>query len=131
MKSWIKAQKTKINSLALVLQQSRKNIVMISNDKSNADNRTRNLILGIIFDLIGMLSFSIPFLGEFSDVVWAPIAAIALSQMYKGPVGKIGGILEFVEEILPFTDFIPTFTLTWIYTYVIDKQKDSNVVLLK
>ena len=133
MKSWIKAQKTeKIIVWHRFCKWIEKNVhLMLANDKSNADNRTRNLILGIAFDLIGMLSFSIPFLGEFSDVVWAPIAAIALSQMYKGTVGKIGGILEFVEEILPFSDFIPTFTLTWIYTYVINKQKDSTVVLLK
>ena len=101
---------------------------MITNNRSNWNNKKRNLILGIIFDLIGMLSFTIPGIGEFSDVIWAPIGAIALSQMYKGTVGKIGGILEFVEEIFPFTDFIPTFTLTWIYTYVFKKQdnKDMN-----
>ena len=78
---------------------------MNANQNSNANNKQRNLIVGIIFDLIGMLSFSIPLLGEFSDVIWAPIAAIALSQMYKGNVGKIGGIFEFIEEILPFSDF--------------------------
>jgi hypothetical protein len=24
--------------------------------------------------MIGMLSFTVPFLGEFSDVIWAPLA---------------------------------------------------------
>ena len=95
---------------------------MTDSDKSNAKYKSRNLILGIVFDLIGMLSFSVPFVGEFSDVIWAPIAAFALSKMYKGTIGKVGGIFEFVEELLPFLDFIPTFTLTWIYTYVITKQ---------
>ena len=82
----------------------------------------RNLILGVLFDAIGMLSFSVPFLGEMSDVVWAPIAGFILSKMYKGKVGKIAGIVEFLEEIIPFTDFIPTFTLTWVYTYWIQKK---------
>ena len=54
-----------------------------------AKNKTRNLILGIIFDSIGMLSFTIPVLGEFSDVVWAPIAGYLMTTMYKGKVGKI------------------------------------------
>lgn len=80
------------------------------------------LVLGIIFDAIGMLSFSIPFLGEFSDVVWAPISGFLIARMYKGKVGKIAGIVAFVEELFPFTDVIPTFTLTWIYSYWIKKE---------
>ncbi len=36
-------------------------------DESNS-NKNRNLILGIVFDAIGMVSFMVPFLGEFSDV---------------------------------------------------------------
>ncbi|HSN48043.1 MAG TPA: hypothetical protein VLR29_04725 [Flavobacterium sp.] len=88
------------------------------------DNKNRNLVLGLLFDAIGMLSFTIPFLGEFSDVVWAPIAGYLMTWMYKGTVGKVGGTIAFLEEILPFSDFIPTFTLTWIYNYWI---KNRNV----
>ena len=88
------------------------------------DNKNRNLVLGLLFDAIGMLSFTIPFLGEFSDVVWAPIAGFLMTWMYKGTVGKVGGTITFLEEILPFSDFIPTFTLTWIYNYWI---KNKNV----
>lgn len=87
------------------------------------DNRTRDLILGIIFDGIGMLSFSVPMLGEFSDVVWAPLSGFLMLWMYKGTIGKIAGTVSFLEEIIPFTDVIPTFTLTWIYTYWIKKEK--------
>lgn len=85
-------------------------------------NKNRNLILGIVFDAIGMLSFSIPLVGEFSDVVWAPMAGFLMTWMYKGTVGKVGGIFTFIEEITPFTDFIPSFTLTWIYNYWIKKE---------
>jgi hypothetical protein len=85
--------------------------------------KTRNLILGVLFDAIGMISFSIPFLGEFSDVVWAPITGFLMTRMYKGTVGKVGGVLAFLEEIIPFTDVIPSFTLTWIYNYWIKKGK--------
>ena len=83
----------------------------------------QQLILGLVFDAVGMLSFSIPFLGEFSDVIWAPLSGLILAKMYKGTVGKVGGFISFVEELLPFTDIIPTFTLTWIYTHIICRGK--------
>lgn len=86
------------------------------------NNKTRDLVLGILFDAIGMLSFTVPFIGEFSDVIWAPLAGFLMTWMYKGTIGKVGGTIAFLEEILPFTDFIPTFTLTWVYTYLIKKQ---------
>ena len=86
------------------------------------DNKKRDLVLGILFDAIGMLSFTVPLIGEFSDVIWAPLAGFLMTWMYKGTIGKVGGTIAFLEEILPFTDFIPTFTLTWIYTYLIKKQ---------
>lgn len=86
-----------------------------------AANKTRNLILGILFDAIGMLSFTIPFVGEFSDVIWAPLSAYLMTRLYKGSAGKIGGIFAFIEEIVPFTDVIPSFTIMWFYTYIIKK----------
>lgn len=89
------------------------------------NNKTRNLFLSILFDAIGMLSFTIPFLGEFSDVIWAPLAGFLMTWMYKGTIGKVGGVITFIEEILPFSDFLPTFTLTWIYKYLIKKQNAS------
>ena len=85
------------------------------------NTKNRDLILGLLFDLIGMLSFSIPLIGEFSDVIWAPLAGFLMTYMYKGKMGKIAGTLTFVEEIIPFTDFIPTFALTWIYKYLLRK----------
>ena len=89
------------------------------------NNKSRNLFLGILFDMIGMLSFTVPFIGEFSDVIWAPLAGYLMTWMYKGTLGKIGGVVTFLEEILPFSDFIPTFTLTWIYNYLI-KNKNAS-----
>ncbi|MBC7440571.1 MAG: hypothetical protein H7250_11385 [Flavobacterium sp.] len=85
------------------------------------DNKFRNLIFGLMFDGIGLLSFTIPLIGEFSDVIWAPLSGFLMMWMYKGLLGKIGGTISFLEEILPFSDFIPTFTLVWIYNYFIKK----------
>lgn len=89
-----------------------------------SDDRVRKLLLGILLDGVGMISFTIPLLGEFSDVIWAPIAAFIMTRMYKGRVGKVASVLTFIEEALPFTDIIPSFTLTWIYTYYF--QKGNN-----
>ncbi len=78
------------------------------------------LLLSILFDGIGMLSFVIPLVGEFSDVIWAPLSAFLIYKMYQGVEGKIGSVVSFVEEAGIFgTDFLPTFTLTWIYKYVL------------
>jgi hypothetical protein len=89
-----------------------KNVVEVKNNL-----KTKKLVLGILFDAIGMLSFTIPGIGEFGDVVWAPLAGFLMTKMYEGRVGKVAGVLTFVEEIFPFTDVVPSFTLTWIYTY--------------
>lgn len=86
---------------------------------TNENTKNKKLVLGILFDAIGMLSFTIPYIGEFGDVVWAPLAGFLMTKMYEGRVGKVAGVLTFVEEVLPFTDVIPSFTLTWVYTYLI------------
>ena len=85
------------------------------------DNKIRNLFFGLIFDGIGMMSFTIPLIGEFFDVIWGPISGFLMIWMYKGFLGKIGGTVSFLEEIWLFSDFVPTFTLVWIYKYLIKK----------
>ncbi|MGX7668564.1 hypothetical protein [Flavobacterium pedocola] len=90
--------------------------------QTKTDDKSRKLVLSIIFDLIGYASYGIPLVAELTDIIWAPIAGFILARMYKGTVGTVGGLTVFVEELLPGIDFIPTFTLTWIYTYLIKKE---------
>ena len=85
-------------------------------------DKASKLILSLLFDGIGMLSYLVPVFAEVTDLVWAPIAGLILLKMYKGTVGTVGGITVFIEELIPGLDFIPTFTLTWIYTYWIKKK---------
>ncbi|MCW3111563.1 MAG: hypothetical protein JWQ09_6069 [Segetibacter sp.] len=76
-----------------------------------------SFLLCIVMDILGYASFAIPGFGELSDVVFAPISAIIFYKMFGGWKGTFGGIFNFAEEILPFTDFIPTFTIMWVWQY--------------
>lgn len=94
---------------------------------SNRDaNRSRDLVLSLLFDFIGSLSFGIPLIGEFSDVIWAPVSGLLMVWLYKGKTGKVAGVFSFLEELLPFTDIIPSFTLMWIYTYILKSKNSRN-----
>ena len=84
------------------------------------------LILSLLFDGIGMLSYVVPIFAEVTDLVWAPISGILLVVMFKGTAGKLAGVFGFIEELLPFVDVIPTFTITWFYTYVIRGGKGQE-----
>ena len=79
------------------------------------NKKYKKLGLSIVLDVVGLIP--IPFL----DLAWAPISGYAMTKMYKGTKGKIAGIVSFLEEILPL-DIIPTFTIMWIYTYIILKE---------
>lgn len=96
------------------------------NKVTNTSDKNRDIILSIILDLIGIATFLIPFLGEFVDILWAPISGYLLTRIYKGVTGKMAGIFAFLEELIPFTDFIPTYTLMWIYTYIIKKEDQKK-----
>ena len=82
------------------------------------DNRYKKLALGVVFDAIGM----VPFL----DLLWAPLSAYLMTKMYPGKKGKIAAAISFVEEALPFLDFVPTFTIMWVYTYVFKGKKEDE-----
>ncbi len=88
----------------------------------------RLLKRGVIYDLIGMSTMLVPFAGPFLDIVWAPYAARQMRKMYKGNEGKIASVLVFLEEILPYTDIVPSFTLMWLYTFVWKKQPAAQML---
>ena len=90
----------------------------------NNRNKYTKLLLGLLFDAIGYVSFLIPGIGEFSDVLWAPVSAWLMTRMYKGREGRIAAVVSFIEEILPVLDVIPSFTLMWFYTYVFTGKKE-------
>lgn len=87
----------------------------------NRNKKYKYLLLGLLFDLMGTLSFFIPGIGEFSDIIWAPLAGWLMTRMYKGTAGRTAGVITFLEEILPGMDIIPSFTLMWLYTYILKR----------
>ena len=92
------------------------------------DNKIRNLFLGLLFDAIGMASFILPGIGDFSDIIWAPLAGWLMTRMYKGKAGQAAGLVTFVEELIPGLDVVPTFTIMWVYTYVIKRTDESKTI---
>ena len=94
-------------------------------------SKNKLLIRGIILDLIGLSTMFIPVAGPFIDLLWAPFAAKQMNDMYKGRQGKIASVIVFIEEILPGLDFIPTFTLMWLYTFVWKKQAIGQPIKVK
>ena len=99
-------------------------IIEPTHTRASRANKYKLLGLSLLFDAVGMLSFVIPGIGEFSDIIWAPVSALLIYKMYRGAEGKIGGMVSFFEEIIPGLDIIPTFTLTWIYKYIIKKGNE-------
>lgn len=88
-----------------------------------------DLKLCIILDAIGYLSYLIPFLGEISDVIWAPIAGIIFYFLFGKKLGVFGGALSFIEELLPGLDILPTFTIAWsIRKREIEKNKSYRII---
>lgn len=88
-----------------------------------------HLVFCILMDLIGYASFTLPGMGEFGDVLWAPVSAFLFYKTFGGWKGAFGGLFNFAEEILPFTDFIPTFTIAWAWQYF--AKKNNSPVLVK
>ena len=68
------------------------------------------LVACVVLDLAGDASELLPGLGELTDIAYAPVEAGLLKALFQSNAISAFG---FVEEILPFTDIIPTFTLSW------------------
>ena len=88
-----------------------------------------SLIFCILMDLVGYATYAVPLLGEIGDIIWAPISSIIFMSTFGGWKGALGGIGNFIEEILPGTDFIPSFTIMW-FIQNMQKKKTRTPVRL-
>ncbi len=92
------------------------------------ENKYKKLIISILLDLIGNITYIMPGFAETIDVVWAPTSAFLMTKLYQGKSGKVGAVISFFEEAFPFTDIIPSFTLMWIYTYIISAKSEKTLI---
>lgn len=97
---------------------------------NNQQKPLPHLLLCIALDMVGYASFSLPVLGEFADLVWAPVSGFLFYKLFGGKMGLLGAGFSFLEELLPFTDFIPSFTIAWLMRYF-GAAKQSNAVPAK
>ena len=88
----------------------------------NNNSNTTKFLLGLCFDALGCVSFAFPLF----DVIWAPLSAYLMIQMYDGKKGRIAGVVVFIEEALPVLDVIPTFTIMWIYSYYFEAKSSEK-----
>ncbi|MGL6266539.1 MAG: hypothetical protein ACRC2O_01390 [Chitinophagaceae bacterium] len=86
-----------------------------------------SLIFCILMDIIGFATYAIPFLGEFGDILWAPVSAIIFYMTFGGWKGAMGGMFNFLEEILPGTDFIPSFTMMYFFERSRKKSQQTPI----
>ena len=100
--------------------------VVLENRKKYIKERNTKLILSIFVDILGNISYFAPALGETIDIPWAPISGALIFMMYRTnkKIAFTGGFMGFAEEIFPLSDFLPTATSLWLYTYVFNKKKD-------
>jgi len=71
------------------------------------------LVLSLLIDFVGSCSYLLPGAGEAFDVFWAPAQTLLLVAMYGDKNSSIQYI-SFAEEMLPFTDVLPTASLGWL-----------------
>ena len=83
------------------------------------------LIASLIIDAIGSASYLIPLAGEGFDLTWAPMSMILVGALYDEVMPNLKYI-ALIEELLPFTDFIPSATLGWVKEFapnIIDEAR--------
>ena len=88
----------------------------------------QKLILSLLIDVVGNITYIIPGIGEWADLIIAPLTAAAI---YKVHDTKIGAGFGFLEEILPFTDVIPTATIIWAKKYFYSKEDTFKEFIAK
>ena len=89
------------------------------------ENKYKKLVKCIILDAIGMGSLAIPLVGPFVDAVWAPFAAAISYKMFGEKKGRYTSLVTFIEEILPVTDIVPSFTIFWFLFDFLELGKEK------
>jgi len=88
------------------------------------------LWISLIIDLIGSSSYLLPLVGEGFDLAWAPAQTIMIMALYDATSPNLK-YLSFMEEILPFTDIVPSASIGWACEFLPlvwkDHTKKNNI----
>jgi hypothetical protein len=76
-----------------------------------------SLLFCLVMDAVGYATYALPLFGEFGDLIWAPVSALIFFRTFGGWKGAFGSVFNFAEELLPWTDFVPSFTIMWAWNY--------------
>jgi hypothetical protein len=87
----------------------------VHHSKKYEEIKNLKLLASILIDLMGMLSYLIPGAAELFDAVWAPISAVLVYYMFGRKLSWAS--FTFLEELLPFTDVVPSATIAWYVHY--------------
>lgn len=74
------------------------------------------LMVSLVIDALGSASYLVPFVGEFTDLAWAPVQTVLIMALYNETSPGLKYI-SFVEELLPLTDIVPSATIGWLLEY--------------
>ncbi len=110
-------------SFAATMTNNSDNVSQSFNEKKRKD-----LMASLAIDALGMVTYLIPALGEAADVVIAPIISVLIYAVHRTTFGAIAG---FLEEIIPFTDIIPSATIIWFYRYFLKRETTFNEFMEK
>ena len=93
------------------------------------DRKYKKLVKCVLLDAVGMASAVIPVVGPVLDLIWAPVAASISYKMFGEKKGKYTSLITFVEELLPVTDVMPSFTIFWILFDLMGIGKEKETIL--
>ena len=88
-----------------------------------------SLLFCLVMDAVGYASYALPFLGEFADIIWAPVSALIFFRTFGGWKGAFGSVFNFAEELLPGLDFIPSFTIMWAWKHFAVKKNNEVITV--
>ena len=84
----------------------------------STENIMCKLCICLTIDSIGSSTYLLPIIGESFDILWAPMQYYCMSVLSKqNSLPCYFKYASFMEEILPFTDIIPSATICWLWEY--------------
>lgn len=93
----------------------------------NTSNQTLKLVIALLIDLVGVMSYLIPSFGELFDAFWAPLSALLVFLLFGKKLSWASFTL--LEELFPFTDLIPSATLAWyFYQRRLSNEKNNDAL---